>query len=465
MVDLFMAMKSVMAMQEKEMKLLTSSQPMVQDETKLSLAVCTPSCDINAKKPVMVWIHGGGWSMGSAEMYDGSILSGFGDVVVVTISYRLGLPGFLFGNWGLFDQLEALKWVKSNITSYGGDPDNVTIFGGSEGACSVEALLCTTLSTGLFHRAIGQSGCLKANTFDKVNRWRHEKVFGVLLNIFGASTQEELHSILTEMPIQQLLERAKVLQQYDLIVDPIFDNDFFIDPIMNGKFVQNVPTILGMNSSEFAAMMGSFTPNLMEGWSEEEFVANLGPMLHVSGEVSKDFLKRAKKNYKMDSNDKMRYSKLFLQTYADDLFLGSLQRCYENCKSQKMFYYNLDVQWQMFHNAPYKGNSTHNRPDFCRSDHGDDVMMVFGIGLGKSNKFIEKKFWSAEEKELSKRMMTAWTDFARTGDPGWPEFKFKKTIHKFGTPSDSDDSAERKDIQKRLKFWKDNYFGSKTTSR
>ena len=56
-----------------------------------------------------------------------------------------------------------------------------------------------------------------------------------------------------------------------------------------------------------------------------------------------------------------------------------------------------------------------NRPDFCRSDHGDDVMMVFGIGLGKSNKFIEKKFWSTEEKELSKRMMTAWTDFARTG--------------------------------------------------
>ena len=95
---------------------------------------------------------------------------------------------------------------------------------------------------------------------------------------------------------------------------------------MNGKFVQNVPTILGMNSSEFAAMMGSFTPNLMEGWSEEEFVANLGPMLHVSGDVSKDFLKRAKKNYKMDSNDKMRYSKLFLQTYADDVSENPRQR-------------------------------------------------------------------------------------------------------------------------------------------
>ena len=147
------------------------------DETKLSLAVCTPSCDENAKKPVMVWIHGGGWSMGSAEMYDGSILSGFGDVVVVTISYRLGLPGFLFGNWGLFDQLEALKWVQSNIRSYGGDPDNVTIFGGSEGACSVEALLCTKLSTGLFHRAIGQSGCLKG-------RFTHVLIRTVFLKFF-----------------------------------------------------------------------------------------------------------------------------------------------------------------------------------------------------------------------------------------------------------------------------------------
>ena len=89
---------------------------------------------------------------------------------------------------------------------------------------------------------------------------------------------------------------------------------------MNGKFVQNVPTMLGMNSSEFAAMMGSFTPNLMNGWSEEDFLVNLGPMLHVGGgEVSRDFLKRAKKNYKMDSNDKMRFSKLFLQTYADDV--------------------------------------------------------------------------------------------------------------------------------------------------
>ena len=74
-----------------------------------------------------------------------------------------------------------------------------------------------------------------------MNRWRHEKVFGVLLNIFGASTQEELHSILSAMPMQELLERAKILQQYDLIVDPIFDNDFFTgkifcDPPKNNRF-------------------------------------------------------------------------------------------------------------------------------------------------------------------------------------------------------------------------------------
>ena len=200
---------------------------MHSDESKLSLQVFTPSVEKNAKKPVMVWIHGGGWSMGSAELYSGSVLSAYGDVVVVVISYRLGVPGFLFGNWGLFDQLEALKWVQSNIASYGGDPDKVTIFGASAGSWSVEALLCSKLSTGLFHRAIGQSGCLKANTFDKVNKWRQEKVFGSLFAEFGVTNSHELRPVLESMPIQELLTRVKFLHEQDIAVDPVFDNDFF----------------------------------------------------------------------------------------------------------------------------------------------------------------------------------------------------------------------------------------------
>ena len=90
------------------------------------------------------------------------------------------------------------------------------------------------------------------------------------------------------------------------------------------KFVQKVPTMLGMNSSEFAAMMGSLTPNLLSGWTKQEFLNNLGPMLHVGEESTSDFLKRAKKYYKIDNNDKMKYSKLFLKTYADDVSLDSV---------------------------------------------------------------------------------------------------------------------------------------------
>ena len=83
--------------------------------------------------------------------------------------------------------------------------------------------------------------------------------------------------------------------------------------------MQNVPTILGMNSSEFAALMGCFTPNLLEGWKKEEFLVNLGLLMHIGKDAADDFLKRAKKNYRIDASDKMKYSKLFLRIYADDV--------------------------------------------------------------------------------------------------------------------------------------------------
>ncbi|XP_070551031.1 putative inactive carboxylesterase 4 [Ptychodera flava] len=114
----------------------------------------------------MVWIHGGGFSIGSATqdgLYDATALAAIGDVIVVSINYRLGMFGFFAtgdehapGNYGLHDQVTALKWVKENIAAFGGDPDRVTIFGESAGGCSVDMLLLSPLSDGLFHRAIMQ---------------------------------------------------------------------------------------------------------------------------------------------------------------------------------------------------------------------------------------------------------------------------------------------------------------------
>jgi para-nitrobenzyl esterase len=139
-------------------------------EDCLFLNVFTPGPG-DPVRPVMVWIHGGGFTAGSSDVvwYDGSTLARTGDVVVVTINYRLGALGFLHldhldrafagsGVNGLRDQIAALSWVRDNIAGFGGDPGNVTVFGESAGGMSVGALLGSPAGAGLFHRAIAQSG-------------------------------------------------------------------------------------------------------------------------------------------------------------------------------------------------------------------------------------------------------------------------------------------------------------------
>jgi para-nitrobenzyl esterase len=148
-------------------------QDLVQDEDCLSLNVWTPALDPAAPLPVMVFVHGGGFRRGasSVALYHGAGLATAGPVVVVTLNYRLGALGFLAhaalssesdhavsGNYGLLDQLAALRWVQDNIQGFGGDPHNVTFFGESAGAMSLCAHMVSPLAAGLFHRGIGQSG-------------------------------------------------------------------------------------------------------------------------------------------------------------------------------------------------------------------------------------------------------------------------------------------------------------------
>ncbi len=145
--------------------------PSEWSEDCLTLNVWTPGLD-SSRRPVMVWIHGGGFVAGSGAsvLYDGTTLATRGDLVVVTLNYRLGTLGFLAhprlrdeasgfdANWGLLDQVAALSWVRENIAGFGGDPENVTIFGESAGAMSVGCLMASEISRGLFRRAILQSG-------------------------------------------------------------------------------------------------------------------------------------------------------------------------------------------------------------------------------------------------------------------------------------------------------------------
>ncbi|HBZ70804.1 MAG TPA: carboxylesterase, partial [Deltaproteobacteria bacterium] len=141
-------------------------------EDCLTLNVWTPAAGDGRRRPVLVWIHGGAFVFGSGSQapYEGAQLSALGDVVVVTLNYRLGALGFLAlpalaeeeggvcGNFGLLDQIAALEWVRDHAAVFGGDPDRVTIFGESAGAMSVGTLLGTPAARGLFRNAIAQSG-------------------------------------------------------------------------------------------------------------------------------------------------------------------------------------------------------------------------------------------------------------------------------------------------------------------
>ena len=139
-----------------------------ESEDCLYLNVTTPRSAARTPRPVMVWLHGGDFRFGSGDGYGGQRLATGGDVVVVTVNYRLGALGFLAhpalagrdgitGNFGLQDQQAALRWVRRNAAAFGGDPGNVTVFGQSAGATSVCAQLAAPASAGLFHRAIMQS--------------------------------------------------------------------------------------------------------------------------------------------------------------------------------------------------------------------------------------------------------------------------------------------------------------------
>jgi len=150
----------------------------INDENCLSLNLWTQSIDEKANRPVMVWLHGGGYESGSSIeqiAYDGNNLSQFGDVVVVSINHRLNLLGYLdlsaygekyknSGNLGQEDIIAALKWIKENITNFGGNPNNVTLFGQSGGGLKIAALLQTPKANGLFHKAIIESGIIDDNS-------------------------------------------------------------------------------------------------------------------------------------------------------------------------------------------------------------------------------------------------------------------------------------------------------------
>lgn len=192
---------------------MTNAAPIEWSEDCLTLNVCTPALD-DSRRPVMVWIHGGGYRNGTGAIpwYDGNRFATEGDVVTVTINYRLGALGFLrvadeptSGINGTLDQVEALRWVRDNIAAFGGDPDQVTVAGESAGAFSVATLMSLAPAEGLFHRAILQSGAghhVHSEAMAEANST-------ALHDYLGATTTDELR----KFDVDQILAAQKHVEQ------------------------------------------------------------------------------------------------------------------------------------------------------------------------------------------------------------------------------------------------------------
>ncbi len=232
-------------------------------EDCLTLDLWTPGAD-RARRPVLVWIHGGAFVLGagSALAYSGASLARRGDAVVVTVNYRLGALGFLaLGEWpgfdsnpGLRDQIAALEWVRENVAAFGGDPANVTVFGESAGGMSVGALLGTPRARGLFARAIAQSGAAH-NTASREGAERVAQVFLGALGLAPGETEK-----LRELPVAALLDTQLATHQRlgvgygTLPFQPAVDGDLLpehpLDAIQAGS-ARGVPLLVGTNRDEW----------------------------------------------------------------------------------------------------------------------------------------------------------------------------------------------------------------------
>ncbi|MCF8335554.1 MAG: carboxylesterase family protein [Bacteroidales bacterium] len=392
-------------------------QKMETSEDCLYLNVWTPVKSPEEKLPVMVWIYGGGFAMGSTAMptYSGEKLAGMG-VVVVSVAYRVGSLGFMAhpeltaesehntsGNYGLLDQIAGLKWVRDNIEAFGGDPDNVTIFGESAGGISVSMLAASPLTGGLFDRAISQSGgsfepvSLRERT-DCIQLLEGAEKKGVeFAERMGANSLAELREVPPEKLIKDSLARMggfwPKVDGYVLVGDQY-------KLYKKGKY-NDVPVLIGTNSDEGSMFVQPKEPEQYK----EDIRSRFGP-----------FADQVLELYPADNKKEAYYS-------AADIFRETAfawptwtwARLQTKTGKSDVFPYYSNQQQPAPSFSPYKPRG---------AGHGAEISYVFRhLDQNNGSEYTEA------DRELSEMMATYWTNFAKYGDPNgkelpqWPVFK------------------------------------------
>lgn len=396
-----------------------------QGDACLHLNVWTPA-ETGAPRPVMVWLHGGGFVNGASSqpLYDGAALAAEQGVVLVSVNYRLGVFGFgcfaggealgLSTNNGLRDQILALQWVRNHIAAFGGDPGRVTVFGESAGGMSVACLLASPLAQGLFHRAIIQSG----SPDHILRRAEAERVGQALLARIGlplvetltlpsAALVEAQRACLRET-VQRSLHRP-ALTQFGMTLMPVVGDDVLpLPPLvaLAAGHAAELPVIIGTTRDEWnlfyqsPQMLGARRRDM--GQMTEERLAHL--FERALPERGAAMLAAYRRRMPEASADE-----LVCAMETDRMFCQPSIRLAEvQANHAPVWMYRLD--WPCPHNR---------RLGAC---HVMDIPFVFGIVDAPAGQIFTGGGESAQA--LSRRLRAAWTGLAAEGSPGadWPGY-------------------------------------------
>ena len=380
-------------------------------EDCLTINVWTRADLVNERRPVLFWVHGGGLEGGSGSEQTGGLLTEKG-AVLVTFNYRLGRMGFLAhpelsaespkgvsGNQGFRDQIAALGWVHENIAQFGGDPDNITIFGESAGSTSISVLQASPMARGLFHRAIGQGGAafhpLPDRLVDKPYAPAGETVGKMFAQALAGDSGDVSLSALRALPAERIVEVARsspVFSTYEGL--PIVDGEVLPDEIANifarGEQA-DVPTLIGSNANEGAALIEYFTGFLGEG--VEGFTRfKMAFLREATDEIDEIY----------SADDPQGVMQSWQDLFTDVTFTYPMRRWAREMANVESNVYLYLFNW---HPPVAAGREKY------KSFHGAELGYVFG----QLTMFGAKP--DESDRAFSELMAETWVRFAVTGDP------------------------------------------------
>ncbi|XP_051578780.1 neuroligin-2a isoform X2 [Myxocyprinus asiaticus] len=407
-----------------------------QSEDCLYLNVYVPTEDDirdRRKKPVMLFIHGGSYMEGTGNMFDASVLAAYGNVIVVTMNYRLGVLGFLStgdqsakGNYGLLDQIQALRWLNENIGHFGGDPERITVFGSGAGASCVNLLILSHHSEGLFQRAIAQSGSAISSWSINYQPLKYTKILARKVGCTYGETAD-LVDCLRRKNFRELVDQDIQPARYHIAFGPVVDGDVVPDDpeilMQQGEFL-NYDLLIGVNQGEGLKFVDDGGTESEEGISAAAFdytISNFVDNLYGYPE-GKDILRETIKFMYTDwadrDNGEMR-RKTLLALFTDHQWVApavATAKLHAEYQSPVYFY-------TFYHHC-----QTETRPEWADAAHGDEIPYVFGVPMIGATDLFPCNF-SKNDVMLSAVVMTYWTNFAKTGDPNLPVPQDTKFIH------------------------------------